>query len=101
VDSDSQVQRLKGSVNLSNTEGSVVVVKNWHAILTLVAWLVFGAMAFATLRVQSEENERRIRDLELKPSVTLPQYQDGQAALTKRLDRIEVKVDDLESRPRH
>jgi hypothetical protein len=78
--------------------GSIVTVKNWHAVLLLVAWLVGCTLAFANLRSQGEENERRIRDLEMKPSVTLPQYQDGQLSLEKRLDRIEAKVDKLESR---
>src|SRR5271155_527919 len=73
--------------------GSVITVKNWHVFLTLGAWLVFGAMAFATLRAQSDENERRIRDLEQKPSVALQQYQDGQRVLEQRLDRIERKID--------
>ena len=78
--------------------GSVITVKNWHVILTMAAWLVFGAMAFAALRAQSDENERRIRDLEQKPSVTLQQYQDGQRVLEQRLDRIERKIDATDAR---
>ncbi len=73
--------------------GSVVTVKNWHVLLTLLTWLVICAMAFANLRAQGEENERRIRDLELKPAVTEQQYEDGQRVLEQRLDRIERKID--------
>ena len=84
---------------MSNGE-SIATVKNWHVILVLVSWLVIGVMGYADLRAQSNENERRIQTLESRPGVTLDQYQDGQHALERRLDRIETKVDDLESRHR-
>jgi hypothetical protein len=76
--------------------GSVVTVKNWHVLLTLVTWLVICTMAFANLRAQGQENERRIQELEQKPSVTLQQYQEGQRVLEQRLDRIERKIDAVE-----
>ena len=82
---------------MNDGDGSVITVKNWHVLLTLITWLVVCTMAFANLRAQGDENERRIKELEQRPSVTLPQYQDGQAALERRLDRIEGKVDRLES----
>ena len=73
--------------------GDSPLVKNWHLLLTLVAWLVLGTLAFANLRAQSDENERRIHDLESRPNVTLQQYQDGQRNLEQRLTRIEDKLD--------
>lgn len=82
---------------MNDGDGSVITVKNWHVLLTLITWLVVCTMAFANLRAQGDENERRIKELEQRPSVTLPQYQDGQRALEQRLDRIEGKVDRLES----
>lgn len=85
---------------MSNGDGPVITVKNWHVLLTLGTLLVTGAMAFATLRAQSDENERRIRELEQRPSVTLQQYQDGQHVLEQRLDRIERKLDQADVRHR-
>lgn len=82
----------------SENGGSVITVKNWHVVLTLLAWLVGCTLAFATLRAQGDENERRIRDLENRPSVTLQQYQEGQRVLEQRLDRIERKLDAADTR---
>jgi hypothetical protein len=79
--------------SVSSENGSVVTVKNWHVFLTIASWLVIVAMAFASLRAQNDENERRIRDLELRPAVTQQQYEDGQHVLEQRLDRIERKID--------
>lgn len=76
----------------SDGEGAMII-KNWHVALTISLWLVLCSMAFATLRAQSDENERRITELEHKPSVTLEQYQEGQRVLEQRLDRIERKLD--------
>jgi hypothetical protein len=85
---------------VANGDGSVITVKNWHVMFTLITWLVVCSMAFATLRAQSDENERRIRELEQKPSVTLQQYQDGQRVLEQRLDRIERKLDQADAKHR-
>lgn len=78
---------------MPSENGAVVAVKNWHVVLTLITWLVVCTMAFSSLRAQSDEQERRIRDLEQRPAVTLQQYQDGQHVLEQRLDRIERKLD--------
>lgn len=76
--------------------GAALMVKNWHVILTITSWLVVCAMAFAALRSQTAENERRIHDLEQRTSITIQQYQDGQRAIDQRLDRIERKIDESE-----
>lgn len=84
----------------SEHTASPIVVHNWHLVLTIICWLVLCTMAFTTLRAQSDENERRIQQLELRPNVTLQQYQDGQHNIEQRLERIEKKIDDVETRRR-
>jgi hypothetical protein len=76
----------------------VLTVKNWHALLILVSWLVLSTMAFANLRSQSNENERRINELESRPNVSLQQFQDGQRNIEQRLVRIENKLDAADAR---
>jgi hypothetical protein len=80
--------------------GGVIQIRNWQVFLTLVLWLVSMAMAYTSLRDDADESKRRIRDLEQRPVVTEQQYQDGQKALTLRLDRIENKLDNAEIRPK-
>jgi hypothetical protein len=84
----------------SNSGGQVMQVKNWHVVLTLLLWLIGGAMAFATLRAQADETERRVLELEKRPTVTYDQYQDGQQAIKERLTRIENKLDAEQRRQR-
>jgi hypothetical protein len=85
---------------VSNSEGNgngVLVVKNWSVVLALVSWAVFCVGAFFTLKAQTDENTRRLLELEQRPAVTLMQYQDGQKVLEQRLDRIERKLDNADS----
>lgn len=77
-----------------------IMLKQWHLIVTAITWTLLAGMAFASLRAQSEENERRINELEQKPSVSLQQYQDGQRNTEQRLIRIESKIDS-EQEKRH
>jgi len=88
---------------MSNGEGgngNVVIVKNWRVILTLITWLVVCTMAFTSLRVQSDDHERRLRILEERPSVTRQQWETGQRSIEQRLDRIERKLDETDARKR-
>lgn len=90
-----------GLLQLSVSEnGSPITVRNWHVVLTMVTWLVICTMAFMTLKAQGDENERRIQQLELRPTVTLQQYQEGQHNIEQRLDRIERKIDAVDARKR-
>ena len=82
-----------GEAATQGTGGNVLTVKNWHVLLVLVSWLVLAVMAFTNLRAQAEEEDRRIRDLEAKPTITYQQYADGQHNLEQRLERIERKLD--------
>lgn len=74
------------------------LAENGPFIVFLLTSLVVCSVAYASLRTQSDENERRIRALEERPTVTLQQYQDGQRQLEQRLDRIERKIDNAEPR---
>lgn len=82
--------------------GSVVTVKNWAVVLVLITWLVSGGALYATMKAQTDDNARRIQELEKRPTVTMQQYQDGQDYIKQRLDRIERKQDRIieESAPR-
>lgn len=79
---------------MANGNGSTIVIKSWTVVLTVITWLVLCAMAFATMREDSAENTRRIQRLEERPTVTIDQYKDGQAAIEKRLDYIQNKLDE-------
>lgn len=78
--------------------GKVLIVKNWTVVLSLITWTILCVGAFFTVKAQTDENSRRILDLENRPTVTLQQYQDGQEVLKQRLDRIERKLDAQDAR---
>jgi hypothetical protein len=79
--------------------GGVVTVKNWTVVLAFATWLVSGGALYATMKAQADDNARRIQELEQRPTVTLPQYQEGQEYLKQRLDRLERKIDDIDGTP--
>lgn len=78
--------------------GSIMQVKNWHVLLVLLTWLVIAVVSFTTLRIQQDETERRVLELEKRPTVTYDQYKDGQSAIEQRLSRIENKLDAEQAR---
>lgn len=85
---------------MESNGSKIVQVKNWHVFLLLVSWLVWAVASYTSTRSDLDEAKRRIRDLEMRPVVSEQQYIDGQANLTRRLDRIETKLDNAEIRPK-
>ena len=77
--------------------GNVIVVKNWHVVLTLVGWLVIASASYASMNAAIAENTRRIQKLEEQPSVTFKQYDAGVTDLKQRLERIERHLDAQDS----
>lgn len=74
------------------TSGRFVVVKNWHCILTLLAWLAMAVAQFVTLQSHAEETARRVQALEEK-KVEQKQFDELKEDILRRLQRIEDKLD--------
>jgi hypothetical protein len=70
-----------------------LIVKSWHTTIIVITLIVGVVLAYGTLRDGNDENTRRIRDIELRPSVTREVYDIGQRSIEKRLDRIDAKLD--------
>jgi hypothetical protein len=74
--------------------GRFLLVRHWHVIVLLVGWVITAAAGYATLRANSDENARRISDLEHRTFVTREEYEARGKELNDRLERIEKKLDD-------
>lgn len=79
----------------------IVEVKSWQALLTLITMAVLCVLAYARLDSQAAENQRRIMELENRPIVTNPVYENGQRMIEQRLERIERKIDNVDAGRRH
>ena len=77
---------------MESNGGRVIVVKNWHVLLTLLLWAASFIAGWATLRAQTDDNTRRIQDMDEK-HVRKEQFGELRDDIIRRLDRIERKVD--------
>ena len=75
-----------------DSDGKILAVKNWHVVLTLLFWLATALLSYATLRADTNDNTRRISDME-KTHVRKEQFDELRDDIIRRLDRIETKVD--------
>lgn len=75
-----------------------LIVKSWHTTIIVITLIVGVVLAYGTLRDGNDENTRRIRDLEQRPTVTRDVYDIGQRSIEKRLDRIDAKLDSQDVR---
>ena len=74
------------------SNGKLLVVERWHAFLMIFAWLVTAVVSYATLRADTNDNSRRIQDMEAQ-HVRKEQFNELREDIIHRLDRIESKVD--------
>jgi hypothetical protein len=72
--------------------GRVIVVKNWHVVLTLILWAASMVAGWATLRAETSQNTRDIEEMK-RDHVTKDQYSEFQEDIKRRLQRIEDKLD--------
>ena len=70
----------------------MVALKNWHIILLVVAWSVSTIVSYARLSSQTDDNSRRIQEMEAQ-HVRKEQFNELREDIIHRLDRIESKVD--------
>lgn len=66
-----------------------IVVKSWHTLIIVLTVVVGIVLSYGAVRDQTDENTRRIRDLEQRPAVTQQSVDD----LNRRLGRLEDKID--------
>ena len=62
---------------MSESNGRILVVKQWHVLLTFVGWLVLAVLAYASVKSQGEENARQIQEMK-QQNVQKEQYQEFQ-----------------------
>jgi len=74
------------------SNGKILQVKNWHVFLLLISWLASALFSYATLRGDTNDNTRRIQEME-QQHVRKEQFQELREDIIHRLDRIETKVD--------
>jgi hypothetical protein len=74
-----------------------VVLKLAHVIWIIVSIIFAAGMSYESLRAQTDENTRQIREMQ-DNRVTREVYQQGQEATTERLKRIESKLDNQDVR---
>lgn len=79
---------------MSETSAPPVKVRDWSFLIGVVTSFALLIMWLTNLHAQAEETERRVRELEARPTVTYQQYKDGQDEIKERLKRIETKIDD-------
>lgn len=70
----------------------VTQVKNWHVVLTLVAWLVLSVLQFAAVRAETAQNTRDIEQMK-KDTVSKDRFDEMKEDILRRLQRIEEKLD--------
>jgi hypothetical protein len=73
----------------SSASEQFVVVKSWHTVLILITLIAGIILSYGSVRDQTDENTRRIRDLEQRPQVS----QQSVDELNRRLERLEQRFD--------
>jgi hypothetical protein len=67
-------------------------IKNWHVILTLIAWLVLSVLQFAAVRAETSQNTRDIEEMK-RDHVSKDRFDELKEDILRRLQRIEDKLD--------
>jgi len=76
-----------------NSQKSLVVIKSWHAILTVTLWIVVTITQFVIVRAQTEQNTKDIERLR-EESINEKQFNEMRQDFQNRLERIERKIDE-------
>lgn len=76
----------------TNGNGAKVLsVKNWHVVLTLVAWLALAVASWATQKTQLDDLARRVSALE-EQRVTKNEFEMAIQDLKDRLNDIKERI---------
>lgn len=70
----------------------IVQVKNWHVILTLLAWLILSVAQFVAVSKTTEQNTRDIEEMK-RDHVSKDRFDELKEDILRRLQRIEDKLD--------
>lgn len=76
----------------NNGIGRVLVVKNWHVVLTLILWAGTMVAGWATLRADTSQNSRDIEQMK-RDTVSKDRFEQLKEDILRRLQRIEEKLD--------
>jgi hypothetical protein len=77
---------------VSEPNGRVFVVKNWHAVLVLLGWLVLTVAQFVAVRAETSQNSKDIEEMK-RDHVTRDRFDELKEDILRRLQRIEDKLD--------
>ncbi len=80
------------STEINGARGPILVVKSWHAILTVLGWLVLAALQFAYVQAQTQQNAKDIERIKAE-HVTRERFDELKEDILRRLQRIEDKLD--------
>lgn len=82
------------NMEILNAQGRpLFVVRSWHAILTIAAWIVLTITQFVVVRAQTEQNTKDIEQIRSQ-SVSKERFEELREDVIHRLDRIEAKIDE-------
>ncbi len=71
----------------------IFTIKNWHAVLVLLGWLVITVMQFVTIQSQTAQNTKDIERMK-QDMVGKERFDEMRQDIIHRLDRIEAKMDE-------
>ncbi len=71
--------------------GKIIAIKNWHVVLTIVAWLALAVASWATQKVQLEDLTRRVAQLE-DQRVSKSEFEQAIQDLKDRLSDIREQI---------
>jgi len=80
-------------VNEQSQDKHLFVVKNWHAVLVLIFWLIVTVTQFVTLQSQTAQNTKDIERLK-NEMIGTGRFEETRQDILRRLDRIEAKIDE-------
>lgn len=69
-----------------------IIVKDWHVVTLFLGMILTAVISFVTVRDQSDENARRIRELEQR-KVDRDILDNYQQAIKERFDHLEKLID--------
>lgn len=78
--------------NGTGKTAGVIQIKNWHVVLTLLAWLVLSVLQFAAVRAETSQNSRDIEQMK-RDHVSRDRFDELKEDILRRLQRIEDKLD--------
>ncbi len=80
-------------MNEQSQDKHLFVVKNWHAVLVLIFWLIVTVTQFVTLQSQTAQNTKDIERLK-NEMIGTGRFEETRQDILRRLDRIEAKIDE-------